>query len=301
MARYGLDLQQKNKKNKKRNLALMIAFLCFCIVLGTASMLLLWRSYNYDFNNMFVKEDESTTATPTTTESSAVTYTGNYEFFVAVTDDAKTQTLFMSIISVDLSEKVIRVVPVDGSIADSKTGLSCESLLVKNGVQSAVGFINGYYGIEIDKYVTLTESGYKSFFRAMGDITIKISSDIVYDTDDMFLELNRGENTLSPDKTYKYMKYLCESLEGYERSKANAEIVVAAFNSFYTAQRFNSADNTFSIIIDYCDTDISIVDFTNAKDELEYLLPETSKEKMKVFVSDNIKAENKEESTNEEK
>lgn len=301
MARYGLDLQQKNKKNKKRNIALMIAFLCFCIILGTVSMLLLWRSYNYDFNNMFVKQDESTTSAPTTTESSAVTYNGNYEFFVAVTDDAKTQTLFMNIISVDLSEKVIRVIPVDGSIADTKTGLSCDSLLVQNGVHSAVEFINSYYGIKIDKYVTLTENGYKSFFRAMGDITIKISSDIVYDTDDMFLELNRGENTLSPDKTYKYMKYLCESLEGYECSKANAEIVVAAFNSFYTAQRFNSADNTFSIIIDYCDTDISIVDFTNAKDELEYLLPKNSKEKMKVFVSDNIKAESEEESTNEEK
>lgn len=301
MAKYGLDLQQKNKKNKKRNLALMIVFLCFCIVLGTVSMLLLWRSYDYDFNNMFVKQDESTTAAPTTTESSAVTYSGKYEFFVAVTDDAKTQTLFMNIISVDLAEKVIRVVPVDGGIADGRTGLSCDMILVQNGVQSAVEFINSYYGIEIDKYVTLTESGYKSFFRAMGDITVKISSDIVYDTDDMFLELTRGENTLSPDKTYKYMKYLCESTDGYERSKANAEIVVAAFNSFYTAQRFNSADNTFSIIIDYCDTDISIVDFTNAKDELEYLLPETSKEKMKVFVSDNIKAESREESTNEER
>ena len=40
----------------------------------------------------------------------------------------------------------------------------------------------------------------------MGDITIKVSENVAYDTADMFLELNKGENVLTPDKTYKYMK-----------------------------------------------------------------------------------------------
>ena len=133
----------------------------------------------------------------------------------------------------------------------------------------------------------------------MGDITIKVSENVAYDTADMFLELNKGENVLTPDKTYKYMKYLCETKKGYEKSKANADIAVAAFNAFYNADKFNSADNTFSIIIDYCNTDITIVDFMNAKDELEYLLPKNSKEKLKVFVSDNIKNETLEESSDE--
>jgi hypothetical protein len=97
------------------------------------------------------------------------------------------------------------------------------------------------------------------------------------------------------------MKYICESSKGYEKAKGNAEIVVAAFNAFYTAERFNSADNTFSIIVDYCDTDISIVDFMGAKEELEYLLPESSKEKMKVFISDNIKNDTVEVSESEKK
>ena len=300
MARYGLDLQQKNKKNIRRNRGFIVAFLCFAILLGTVSTLLMWRSYNYDFNNMFVKTDESTTSAPTTTSPEAVTYSGNYEFLVAVTTDDKSQALFFNIITVDMAEKVIRVVPVDSNISDTVTGLSCDKMLVSNGARATVDFLNRYFGISIERYAVLTETGYKSFFRAMGDITIKLSRDVEYDTDDMFLELTRGENILTPDKTHKYMKYLCETSQGYERSKANAEIVVAAFSSFYTAERFNSADNTFSVIIDYCDSDISIVDFTNAKDELEYLLPQSSKEKIKVFVSDNLKSES-EESTVEEK
>ena len=183
------------------------------------------------------------------------------------------------------------MVPVDGGLADYATGLTCDELLVKNGVKSLVAFLSEYYATPVTRYVLLTESGYKSFFRAMGDITIKINEEVSYDTEDMFLELNRGENVLTPDKTYKYMKYICETRGGYERAKANAEIIVAAFNAYYTADRFNSADSTFAVIIDYCTTDISIVDFTNAKDELKYLIPKTTKEKLKVFVSDNIRSE----------
>ncbi len=300
MARYGLDLQQKNKSKKKRTVTFICVFMCFVIILGSVSTLLLWRSLNYDFNNIFVVNgEESTTQAPETTDTDSQVYSGEYLFLVAVTSDDGKQTRFLNLIGVDLSEKVIRVVPVDSSIADKNTGLSCAKLLEKNGIKSVVSFLSSYYGKEIDRYVLLNETGYKSFFRTMGDITVKVSEDVSYDTADMFLELKRGENTLSPDKTYKYMKYICETEKGYECAKANAEIIVAAFNSFCTVERFASADNTFSIIIDYCTTDITIVDFTNAKDELEYLLPKTSKEKLKVFVSDNVTTQKIEESSDE--
>ncbi len=299
MAKYGLDLRQKNKDPKKRNVVLICVFLCFVVILGSVSTLLLWRSLDYDFNNIFVQGDVSTTKEPETTEVEGVVYEGEYYFLVAVTSDDGKESRFFNIVSVDLAEKTIRVVPIDGALADSGTGLSCEKLLVTNGVKSVVSFLNKYYGIEIDRYAVFTESGYKSFFRTMGDITVKVSENVAYDTADMFLELNKGENVLTPDKTYKYMKYICETKKGYEKSKANAEIAVAAFNAFYNADKFNSADNTFSIIVDYCNTDITIVDFMNAKDELEYLLPKNSKEKLKVFVSDNIKNETLEESSDE--
>ena len=48
-------------KSKKMRV-LVIAFLCFSLLLGSVSMLLLWRSLNFDFNNIFVKQDESTTS-----------------------------------------------------------------------------------------------------------------------------------------------------------------------------------------------------------------------------------------------
>ena len=70
MANYGFDLQRKNKaKNKKkRKLIFVCAFLCFTLVLGSASFLMLWKSLNYDFNNFFQKSDETTGVAETTAQ-----------------------------------------------------------------------------------------------------------------------------------------------------------------------------------------------------------------------------------------
>ena len=50
MARYGLDLERKNKFDSRRKRTLVALFLCFCIALGSVSTFLLWRSLEYDFN-----------------------------------------------------------------------------------------------------------------------------------------------------------------------------------------------------------------------------------------------------------
>jgi hypothetical protein len=123
-------------------------------------------------------------------------------------------------------------------------------------------------------------------FRALGDVTIRVNKDIEYDTPDMFLELKRGDNTIAPEKVFKYMKYICETEKGYECSRLNATIIVSSFEAFYNIEKFTSADALFSKLINYCKSDISIVDYTENKDEIEYLIPKTSKEKLKVYVSE---------------
>lgn len=292
MADYGFNLYQKSgNKNKKKIRGLVIAFGCFVIVLGTVSLLWFWRSLNYDFNNIFAHEGESTTAVETTSPET-VAYSGKYSFLIAITSDDRKESYIFNAITVDLSDKTIRVIPVNGEITDSESGLNCHQMLVTNGMNSVVGFLNGYYGISFDKYIVITETEYKSLFRAMGDITVNLDKEVIYDTDNMFLEIPAEKDyVLAPDKTHKYMKYIYETMDGYERSEASAEIIVAAFNAFYNSVNCENGDSIFSNIINYCTTDISIVDFTEAKDEILYLLPKSSNEKLKVFVSDNIKAE----------
>lgn len=288
MSKYGLNLSQKQKSNKSKKVVFICLFLCFVIVLGSVSTLLLWRSLDYDFNNIFVKADESTSEPDSTAVAGEQFYSGRYVFCCAVTSDDGKETYFVNLIGVDLAEKTIRVVPVDGELIDSRTNLPCKDLLASNDSSALISFLNSYYGVTISRYAIFTESGYKSFFRYMGDITAVIPEAVAYDTEDMFLELSEGENILSPEKTYKYMKYLYETKSSYECAKMNAGILEAAFRTFLTAKRFTTSDADFSEIINYCSSNINFVDFTSAKDEIEYLIPKSSKETLKVFVSDKV-------------
>lgn len=285
MAKYGFDLQRKNKKRKTT--ALICLFIAFVILLGSVSTFLLWRSLNYDFNNIFVKNDEeSTTSAPTTEKTDTLILHGDALFLVAVTSDDGKETRFINLIDVNLEEKTVRVIPFDHTKKSSNHKTTYEKILFENGVKELVVAVEGDRMVDIDRYVLFTDSGYKSVFRALGDVTVRVNRDIEYDTPDMFLELKRGENTIAPEKVFKYMKYICETEKGYECSRLNAEIIVSSFEAFYNIEKFSSADTLFSRLINYCKSDISIVDYTENKDEIEYLIPKTSKEKLKVYVSE---------------
>ena len=285
MAKYGFDLQRKNKKRKTT--ALICAFIAFVVLLGSVSTFLLWRSLNYDFNNIFVKSDEeSTSPLPTTERVDSVVLEGEALFLVAVTTDDGKQTRFINLVDVNLANKTIRVIPFDHTAKDKASKLTFEKLLGEKGIKELVSAVEETEKVDVDRYVLLTDTGYKSVFRALGDVTVNVSRDIEYDTPDMFLELKRGDNTIAPEKAFKYMVYISETTKGYECSRLNASVVVSAFEAFYNNEKFTYADSLFSKLINYCKSDISIVDFTENKDEIEYLIPKTSKEKLKVYVSE---------------
>ena len=285
MAKYGFDLQRKNKKRKTT--VLISLFIVFVILLGSVSTFLLWRSLNYDFNNIFVKPDEeSTTSAPTTEREEIVVLQGDALFLVAVTSDDGKEMRFINLVDVNLSEKTVRVIPFDHSEKSKQNKSAYEKILLESGVKELVSAIESDRRVDIDRYVLFTDTGYKSVFRALGDVTVRVNKDIEYDTPDMFLELKKGDNTIAPEKVFKYMKYICETEKGYECSKLNAEVIVSSFEAFYNIEKFNSADTLFSKLINYCKSDISIVDYTENKDKIEYLIPKTSKEKLKVYVSE---------------
>ena len=232
MAKYGFDLQRKNKKRKTT--ALICLFIAFVILLGSVSTFLLWRSLNYDFNNFFVKMDEeSTTSPPTTVKFDSIVYEGKAVFLVVVTSDDGKQVRFMNLVDVNLGEKTIRVIPFDHTKKNKQKKTTYEKLLLNKGVKEFISLVEEDLNINIDRYTLFTDTGYKSVFRALGDVTIKVNKDVEYDTPDMFLELRRGENVLAPEKAFKYMKYICETEEGYECSRLNADVIVSSFEEFY--------------------------------------------------------------------
>lgn len=286
MSNYGLNLGSGKNKKKRKTRTLIILFLCFALVLGSFSFLLLWKSLNFDFNNIFGTNESSTKVN--TADEVKKEYEGVYIFAAGVTDDDAKNLLFAQLVSVDLKEKTVRVVPVPTDTV-AKNGSALSEIAIKDGAKSFVSALEEIYSEKISRYCIFTESDYKAVFRTLGDITVTISQDIEYDTDNMFLELFKGENTLTPEKTYKYMKYLCTELSPEKSSSGCAEITVAAFKAFYTRENLNYADSLFETLINYCKTDITIVDFIEASEALSHIAPTASKDTVKVFTSKSVR------------
>ncbi len=285
MARYGLDLERKNKFDSKRKRTFIILFLCFCLLLGTASTLLLWQSLEYDFNNIFGDDTEESTAPVNEELTEAPVYEGSAVFFLAVTSDDKSTVRFINLISVDLFDKTIRVVPVDANKMLVGGQMTLANAVVKQSREFLITEAEKVLFTEIDRYVILTESNYKTMFNYFGDVEVFLEEEIAYDTEDMFLELKRGKNTLTPEKAYKYMKYVSSTYSGIKASEKNADVIVAAFSAFYTLENDANSEAIFTKIINYCETDISIVDFINVKDKSGSIIPNSNKEKLRVYVA----------------
>ncbi len=290
MANYGLDLSQKKKKGTHRRTALVIAFICFALVLGSVSTLLLWRSLDYDWNNIY-KTGETTTGEPTAPSTTEATYSGIYNFAVAVTTDDYADTYFLHLISVDLGEKTVRVVPVDPQTSAGGTGKTYAELLAAKRPSEAVDALSGVFRAKVSRYAVYTESGFKDVLRAFGDLTVTIPLDVEYDTADMFLELSKGVNTLNADQTYKYMRYLCGTRSSRQAGVACADLVTAAFTSWYTAENNAAADDLFRTLVNRALTDITIVDFTESREEAASLVPVGASAQLKVYVADTLLTE----------
>lgn len=292
MSRYGFNLNRNRKSSKKKQI-LIIAFLCFTLLLGACSTLLLWRSLDYDFNNFF-KNSETTTVTQTETETvSQRTFTGEYALAAVVVSDDKSAVYCAQLICVDLASKTVRVVPVD--VLSDFSGQSFAAFAKNASGDEIKQVLSSRYNIEVNRYLILTETKYKSVFRTLGDITLNIPDDVVYDADNMFLELPRGENVLSAEKVHKYMRYISENFDGEKAAHRHAEICSAAFESFFTAANFSDADNLFAKLVNCFSSDITIVDYTNSKEQIGSLVPQNPKEHLKVYVSETVR-----EITNEE-
>ena len=285
MARYGLDLERKNKFDSKRKRVFVILFLCFCLLLGTSSTLLLWRSLDYDFNNIFGGEIEQSTLPQNEEITEEPVYEGRAVFFLGVTSDDKSVVRFINLISVDLFDKTIRVVPVNANQQLLDGSMTLADAVIKQSREFLINEAESVLHTEIDRYVILTETSYKSIFNVFGDVNVFLEEEVAYDSEDMFLELKRGKNTLTPEKAYKYMKYVSNTYSGLKASEKNADIIVAAFSEFYTFENNENSEAIFTKIINYCETDISIVDYINVKDKAGSIIPDSNKEKLRVYVA----------------
>lgn len=252
-----LDFSSEEKKNSKRMRYFIISFAAFIVVLGSISLLMFMKSLNFDLDNLKSSAGESTTETTSEQTSEAVEMVGrsNILFICAGSDNTLS---FSFLIKSDMPEAQIKVYGISGDTVSAAGGASMplSEHYKKFGAAGFRDAVKSAYGVNIDRYVKVNDSQFKSFASKTGDVTVNIPAAVSSGG----LSLDAGEQSLSSDLLLKYLKYCSEN----EKNSAFCDFLSTAFGK----DNLNSMDKLFSYLANNSETDISIVDYTNRKDEL---------------------------------
>lgn len=258
------DIFSKPKKEKKRNpnfKYFVIAFSLFIVILSVCSVFLFMRSLDFDLGNLVDRSTtgaEENTETVTVPDFSVAELTGSSNILFLVTDDSNNAD-FGFIISTDYSAKTMTVRSFDAKtvLTDGKTYRGIFDELFISGLKSR---LESDFSVSFDKYVTLSSSQLKKIVSSFGGVTVNVPEKVNYRSPEFNLYLEAGKQKISDEYVYRYLMIST----GAERSRIVCDII----NSILTSEFAEKSDELFKIFVNNCDTDISVIDYSNAKDRI---------------------------------
>lgn len=258
---------EKNLK-AKRVKAFVISFVCFVLLFGSVSFLMLLHSLDYDLSNL-VGGGDITNTTEEQEETTSITDAlhGTKTFFVSCTGTSGEIT-FAAFIKADFENSKITVTALDPASAADANGF--EGKLTEHyqraGIRQLTLAAESITGFKADRYISFTEANFKRILRAIGDITVNVHRDIYLSGSDVILELKAGEQKLSPDTLLKYIKY---GEKGNALIPLQEKVISYIVKSLLTPQSAAKIDRIFSDTINLVETNISVMDFNENKPVFE--------------------------------
>jgi len=253
---------EKNVKAKRVKF-FVISFVCFVLLFGSVSFLMLLRSLNYDLSNIVGKKDLSTSEETEPTTSITDNLTGTKTFFVACTGNAEDLT-FAAFIRADLDSRKLSVTALDTDDTVNANGFegNLKQHYQRAGIRQLTNAAESLSGLTADRYVCFTETNFRKILRTIGDITVNVHKDISLSRSDIILELKAGEQKLSPDTLLKYMKY---GDNGDELFKVQERTLSSIVKSLLVPKNAAKSDTLYSSTINLMESNISVMDFNNNK------------------------------------
>ncbi len=249
--RFTSEKQEKTKRFR----AFIVAFVAFVLVFGSVSTLIFMKSLNFDLQNLLQSPDDADTTAETTTESVLPVVVRDSAVLLLCCDTDNQLTL-LAVLCTDAEKNVLSVCALDtNTLAAPSSDTDFQTIFIKNGMAGLKNAVSSAYGIQIDRYIKLTESNFKKAISAVGDISMEISAPIAYRGEDFSLYLDAGVQTLTGDLFTKYLRYV--DVNG--KSRATAALVEATLQSMAT----NNREKQFNTLFNLSDTDFSIVDLTD--------------------------------------
>ena len=258
---------QKDERTAKAA-RFVIAVVCFFVLLGGVSFLLLLKYYDFDLSRIAKPQEEESSVAPS--ETAAVQeIRGEYNFLLLCTSDSDNEVRFAAVLTADMSHGVLSGSPIetDKPIAapDGGSG-TLQQMLDEGGLNRLVSALEHTCSVEITKYIRSTDSGFKTVINTVGGVVVTVPESIDVHSEKLTFIINQGEQTMNGDTLLKYLRYHDGDLPG------QAEILAAIFRQKLTAAEFASADRIYTKMINTVESDISVLDFEQIKRGVQQLI-----------------------------
>ncbi len=255
------------------------AFSCFFVLLAGISLLLFLSHYNFNLSAITTPDDEQTTIEETTVRPiPQVEGVRNY-LLVCSADDGNT-VRFASIVTADMNGKTLSIKGLN--TASTVTVAGCtgnfEKQLSYGGIAQLVLAAEKLSGVKIDKYITSTDSKFRSAVNYVGGVEINVEKAINIRRPDLTAIIGTGEQTMTGDTLLKYIRCF------EDNPLKQAEIIAAMIEQKLNPSYLGKADRYYEKIINLTESDISVVDFSAMKLSFEALL--YNKNSVKVTVTE---------------
>ena len=254
-----------SEKNIKKSTIkyFIISFSVFILILAVCSVVLFMHSLDYDISNLI--DSSSTTTTVPVDENITNAYSvnelsgqSNLLFIIENIDGID----FVCTVSTDFDNKLMNILCLDGSenLSYEQKTLKLSSVYSEDSVVGVEKALFENYGIKEGKYIILDQSELKEMLSLFDGFSVNVQEDVDYKSHDFNLTLSEGVQELSPDMTYKYL--LISENDVRER------IVCDIIKSVLVADYVDDAEKLFTSFVNLCETDISIIDYSETIDRL---------------------------------
>lgn len=263
--------EDKKSKNKK---FIIIGFIILVLLIGTVSLMYFLKSYNYDFKKAFGIE-----VTEEQEKILNVKLEGKSTILVACTSRNEDELYFASLIRTDLDKQRISVacLPTDDIASSGSSNISLKQAFASGGAHTLVSNVKSDYDVDIDRYIVINEKNFKSFMSKFGNYQVNVKKGVNYASEDFAFSLYEGKQMLTGDKLLKYIRY--QKIKGDNNYlHAQSNIISDVVEQVLNLKNFNENVDKYDEVVNYVDTNISVVDFTKSKNEIIALIASPDKE-----------------------
>jgi anionic cell wall polymer biosynthesis LytR-Cps2A-Psr (LCP) family protein len=234
------------------------------------SSLAILKKYDFDIRRAASGEAKTEQTTEVTT-SGIPEVNGEKTYLFWCANENRSKLYFAWLVNIRMPERKATVctLPPETLVNYKGSASSIENVLSKTGNEEFTAAVEATFGSGIDGYICSDETDFRMMMNYLGGTEVTVPEQVEYRNEGLTLILSKGKQTLKGDALFKYLCYL-DTL-GSRGTASQALVMSDILRGVFKPSRAVKTDTIYAKISNTVDTNITIVDFSQAEEAVKIL------------------------------